>query len=407
MNEFSDYMPARLVRGVRWYVEYYQTDPMTKERRRFREYHQLNRIDDLKERYRKGIAIVHHLNAALLPYGHPFTDTSHMPMHISLIDGVTLALSVKQRSDRSKTVSSYNSIVQHFISHIKKNKMEELPLRKFGSREASEYMDVLTLKKKIKPRTFNNYKQVLTAIWNELIQRGYVSFNPFAKISRLSAPDKDRRMMEVHEAQIILDYCLENDKIMALSILLLYYCFVRPGEQRQMRVHHIDLTAGTVTIPGTIAKNKKTEMVTIPKALIPVLQMIGIDQWYAHDFIFGKQLKSHPDTMCGVNALAERHKKILTHLHKSGKLRSIKGISLYSWKDTGAMLMIRQGVDAYEVMRQMRHSDLSVTQKYLKSLHSINAAVRDMPITLCLPSDRQNKIQTSVDPQDSNLPPTL
>jgi len=69
--------------------------------------------------------------------------------------------------------------------------------------------------------------------------------------------------------------------------------------------------------------------------------------------------------------------------------------------------MIRQGVDAYEVMRQMRHSDLSVTQKYLKSLHSINAAVRDMPITLCLPSDRQNKIQTSVDPQDSNLPPTL
>ena len=54
------------------------------------------------------------------------------------------------------------------------------------------------------------------------------------------------------------------------------------------------------------------------------------------------------------------------------------------WKDTGAMALIRGGIDIYEVMRQMRHTDLSTTQKYLKSLTTVNTKIRDLS-TILLP----------------------
>jgi integrase len=190
--------------------------------------------------------------------------------------------------------------------------------------------------------------------------------------------DKNRLMLSATDAQIILNEIYTENKMLFLSILLLYYCFIRPEEQRRMRVHLIDIKGGTIYIPGDISKNKKSETVTIPTAIVPYLYEIGLDTWHRNDFIFGKGMRPHPDTQCGSNALNEAHKKVITRLYEQNKLRSINGISIYSWKDTGGMSLVCSGVDIYEIMRQMRHSDLSTTQKYLKSLSHINEKIRDL-----------------------------
>jgi integrase len=383
MDTFFDYSPARLVKGkTRWYIEYYQTDPITHVKERFREYLQINRIKDLKERAKVAIQHVNHFNNALLPYGYPFVDRKNLPNQIDLGSAVKLAMTVKSRTDRQKTVSTYQSVVNHFERYLAEKGINQMHLKEFGFIQATDYMDYMLLHKKPKPQTYNNYRLFLTAIWNVLIQRGYAAMNPFSKIVKMKGTEKERRMMDATEANVILSHAWHHDKMMALAILLIHYCFVRPGELRQLRVHHIDLTNGTIQIPGYIAKNKKSESVTIPKSIIPALLGIGLTEWAQNDYIFGANMQPHPDKMIGSNTLTNRHNKITQHLHKTGKLRTTKGITIYSWKDTGAMTLIKSGVDAYEIMRQMRHSDLNMTQKYLKSLNDISASIRDLKISL-------------------------
>lgn len=381
-NTFYDYRPARLVKGVRWYLEYYQTDPITHVKERIREYHNLNRIQDKKERLRIAIRLVNHLNSSLLPYGYPYVEAESRPELISIDKGVGIALEIKCRSDRAKTGSSYRSIVHHFLNYIHEIGRGTTPLKDFGHQDAVMYMDHALINKNMSARTYNNYRQFMTSIWNELIERGYININPWTKIKKRRVTEKNRRMISPMEAQTIINYTWNTDKMLSLSIILLYYCFIRPGEQRQMRVGDIDLKSGIISLPGSITKNRKSEQVTIPNAILPLLYEIGLDKWYVGDYIFGKGLQPHPEVMCGANALAERHKSVINHLHQNGQLRSKSGISIYSWKDSGAMALIRAGIDIYEVMRQMRHSDLSTTQKYLKSLHSINKSIRDNQILI-------------------------
>lgn len=385
MSEYFQFMPARLVKGRRWYIEFYQTHPVTKSRDRVREYCQMNRIKDLSERQNFAIRYINELNTKLLPYGYPFVEVAQLPANISVEDAVSLALRIKSRSDRSKTGGTYGTVVKYFLSYVRKIGREHSQLKEFSFRDAMMFMDHIIIDKKISARTYNNYRMFLTALWNELIERAYITDNPWSKIKKQKATDKNRLMLSNRDAQIILDEAHSSHRMIFLSILLLYYCFIRPEEQRRMRVHMIDLVNGSIYLPGDITKNKKSEMITIPKAIIPYLEDIGLRKWHRNDYIFGSNLKAHPTRQCGANALNLHHKKILDRLSQQKKLHSINGISIYSWKDTGAMALIRAGIDAYEVMRQMRHSDLSTTQKYLKSLSNINTNIRDLSEIL-LPS---------------------
>lgn len=385
MSEYFQFMPARLVKGRRWYVEFYQTNPVTMSKERIREYCQMNRIKDLSERQNFAIRYINQLNSKLLPYGYPFVELAQLPANISVLDAVSLALKIKSRSDRVKTSRTYATVVKYFLSYVRNIGREHTHIKEFSFRDAMMFMDYIITDKKIGARTYNNYRMFLCALWSELIERGYITDNPWLRVKKQKATEKNRLMLSSRDAQIILDEAYSNHKMLFLSILLLYYCFVRPEEMRRMRVHMIDLANGSIYLAGDITKNKKSEMITIPKAIIPYLYDIGLDKWHRNDYIFGSNLQPHPSKQCGANALNLHHKKILDRLYQQKKLHSISGISIYSWKDTGAMALIKAGIDAYEVMRQMRHSDLSTTQKYLKSLSNINKNIRDLSEIL-LPS---------------------
>lgn len=97
-------------------------------------------------------------------------------------------------------------------------------------------------------------------------------------------------------------------------------------------------------------------------------------------------MSPHPDIMVGSNTMLNRHNSIVNALVKAKKIRSAKGITLYSWKDTGGMALIKSGVDAYTLMRQMRHQDLETTQKYLKEIGTVNESIRDLKGNILLPT---------------------
>lgn len=60
------YLPARLVVSrQRWYITFYQTDPVTGKRVRHRDTFDLNRIPSIRERTQAARMIIHEINAKL------------------------------------------------------------------------------------------------------------------------------------------------------------------------------------------------------------------------------------------------------------------------------------------------------------------------------------------------------
>ena len=63
----------------------------------------------------------------------------------------------------------------------------------------------------------------------------------------------------------------EKDPYLWLFIQLIYYCYLRPNEVRQLKHSYFQLDKYQIFIPGYISKNGKDGYVTIPESFRSVL----------------------------------------------------------------------------------------------------------------------------------------
>lgn len=172
-----------------------------------------------------------------------------------------------------------------------------------------------------------------------------------------------------------------------LAVVLIYNCFIRPGELRKLRCGHIDIREGVIRMPGSITKNGDDSVVTIPDIILPFVKSFETFKHPNSYYVFGRGLKIHPHQPCGHNTMNYRHAKLLNGLVSEGQLKDIKGLTLYSWKDTGDQDMARtKEVDVLTLRDHNRHKSLETTQKYMLTLPGRMEEVAKLKMTI-LPED--------------------
>lgn len=374
----SEYLPARLVKAVGgWYVLFYQTNPATKKRQKFRPTYQLNRIKSKTERIKRAKEIVKELNDELLPFGYPFVskdDIMHQHHELELVDelestsiqdAMQLAAKIKTaETTRKRTIQMYQSNLRVFDEFLdKKKKIARLSVGRFSTKYALAFMDYLVIERGIGNRTYNNYIIQFHALFEVLVQREYLKKNPFGSIKKKKEPQKMRREFSAHEKGIIASYLYDNYRGVFLAVLFTYYGFIRPAELRRLKFKDFSVKDGTITLLPTITKNHKKRVVTIPDGVMVSLFKEDFFDTPANYFVFGKGLKPHHTKQCGHNTINYYHRKALKELKQSGKLESIDGLSFYSWKDTG-ITDHGEYLSILELMKQAGHQDPKVTMKY-------------------------------------------
>lgn len=373
------YEKAYLIKGKReWYIKYYQTNPSTGQKQRFRPTFNLNRIKDLAEREDLALKVIKDINAKL-PYGWPFENQfKGLPSRTNVLKALLIAEKICATSDRKNTNRNYRSIVNIFSRFLHIENLTELSISEITKSHAVAFLDYALFERQIANRTYNNYLERLKKFWTELKKRQYVSKNIWKKFKKRKPGAKSRRAFSKKEKRIVIDVVANKDPWLLLGILLQYYCFIRPVEIRRLRFHMIDINLGLIKLTGNETKNRENAIVTIPDALVPFLRDFKFERWDEQWLIFGEGGLPHPNKACSHDLLNSRHRSILLKLHKTGKLSNIKGLSFYSWKDTGALYLFEQKVNTLEIMRQLRHKDLSTTQKYCNSLYSVNREIKNL-----------------------------
>jgi integrase len=381
-----NYKPAKLVRGVRWYIEYYQENA-SGVRQRVREYHNLNRIKDLRERIKMALKIVEDLNENLLPTGYPFKSITAIK-EFTIVEGIEFGMKIKEtETDRKKTPQTYQSVIRYFLEYIYQHEMQDNLIKKFSVRDAGAFLDYAITKKGIKGSTYNNYKGILRLIFGVLKDREYIDTNPWSEIKSMKSSEKERRALMKSEIEAIIEESQNRNPYFTSILLLIHYCFIRPKEIREIKIKHIDLKSNLIYIPGYSSKNKKSGYVTMPDELVEFLCSLNLQEKESEYYLVGSGLIPGRN-QCGNNSLNNYHRRILEDLQKEKVLKSIKGISIYSWKDTGALELINRGIDILQIKNQMRHSSLETTNRYVKSLGNVSADIKNMRGSLAVTASR-------------------
>jgi len=143
-----------------------------------------------------------------------------------------------------------------------------------------------------------------------------------------------------------------------------YYTFIRPDELRHITIGDIDITNQTVYIDAKVSKNRKGQYVALNDAVLKIMIKQNIFSYPSHCYVFGH------DIIPG-----ERQININQFRLEWGKVRKALNFpasyQFYSLKDSG----IRDLANAEGIVvarDQARHSDIAVTNKYLKRDNVVN-----------------------------------
>lgn len=353
-------IPTYRENGAGAYIEFRAFDPSLGRMRR--KTIKLNKIKGNKNRRDYARGVIKRLTEQLKRGWNPWIakDTSNLLTLEEAIKRYEAHIEKMLASGyfRKETYDGYKSYVKIMREFIKK-KRPTYYCYQFDHKFCVDFLDYVFIERNNGAQTRNNYLNFLRVFCGFLVEKGYLQSKPTDGISPISKRlyKKERECIPLDVVSKIADYCKEKEPDFLFACYLLYYCFIRPVEMTRLKVRHFNLHECTLTIPGELSKNKKTQTVTIPKKVIQYGIDIGVFSAPIDDFIFSYRLKPGPEEI--------DPKHFRDHWDNVRKALSLKSSwKFYSLKDTGITEMLKRKMPSIEVRDQARHSSLAITDIY-------------------------------------------
>lgn len=256
---------------------------------------------------------------------------------------------------RYDTYRSYKSLANCCIEIIQQKGLNK-QASDIRKKDIIEILEFVLYEKKLTPRSRNNYLSYLSTVFLFGIDRDLVTINPCAKIPKIKNTTKIRKVIPKLLLKEVLEKIKKENQPYFVMCLTVYYCFIRRTEITKLKVKHIQLHDHVFSLPGTITKNKKYGIVTIPDTLMDYL-INHIKDAKLDDYLFSKNFKPGKEKL--------RANKITDYWSKlRNKFEIPNEYQFYSLKDTGITRLFELGIPTIKIRDQARHHDIKVTETY-------------------------------------------
>jgi integrase len=355
----------------KWFIYFSVTDTISEKTKKVQFRGLINRFKKKDERVLNGNALKSYWKLELKSGWVPFANKDNPIVRPTINEAFSHILEVKASSCSKRTMDSYRHTIGVFTDWLRSTRLEKMKVEQFDAGYARQYMDYLTFKKQYHGRTWNDKLVIMSTFCNCMIDREWIAKNPFRKFKKQPKNIGRNIAFNDHEKRLLKDYFYNHDKPMYYFTQFVHYCFIRRSELTRLKVENIDWKNMTIIIPASASKNKKQESVVIPESFVGILKEMNLESLPSDWYIFGRRMHPGPLQYVNYNHISSRHNFI------SKKLGIDCSKGLYSWKHAGVCALYYAIKDIYAIMRQCRHSDISTTQIYLKSLGLLdNSAVR-------------------------------
>lgn len=232
----------------------------------------------------------------------------------------------------------------------------------------------------LSPSTINTRIKSLKTLFNRLESTGVWNDNVLTNIKQLPDPiemidiltsDEIRELLRVPDQRSYAgfrDYVIMN---------FLLDSFVRIGEAVQLRKGNFDFVGKSVTIPATVAKNKKFRIVPLSDKTIRLIQELIEENEtdFTDDHVFL--------TNYGVPITGERFRTRLKQF--AAKTNITKNVYPHLFRHTSATTFLQNGGDVRHLQLLLGHSDLRMVERYthlsnpaLKKQHEKYSVMNDL-----------------------------
>ena len=280
----------------------------------------------------------------------------------SLIHQLRERLTARLIRVRPSSVRKYSGILETLKNWLYAEGRPSITPRQFTEGLALRYLASLT------PASYNTHLMLLKSLFESLKAIKAIDTNPMAAIKSMRKKSLPSLYFQPAQIAILTNRIAANDPGLWLFIQFIYYCFIRPGELRLLKVSDVLLMEGKIIVPGHISKNGKEQPVSIPNVLLLQLYDQGLQFANPDHYLFSKNPGNVPGPVpLGMNAMKTRHREILKALNFNTRHK------LYSWKHTGAVQFVRAGGALKELQLQLRHHSLDQVDQYLAGMGAMES----------------------------------
>lgn len=356
-----------------WFVSFRFFNPETGKYKQFQYRGTLQDAPTRAERIQEGKSMVQAYTDLLAEGWNPFIkEDDKINKQAGLAkDEIFELVELRKPIIRKTTHTAYKYVARAFCNWLRQECKYDILLTAITRKHAQAYADH-NIQKGLSPHAYNNHISVLSSFFNDFVEREILTINPFSKIKRLKERDRENVAFTDTERTIIREHLQQQNKRLYYAVQFVYYCMLRRTDLIHLRVGDIDFANKTIRTRGATAKNSRSQSVTIPKSFEKILLEMGLDKADNAHYVFGKNLETGSEQL--------KKPDIFTDLHNEeiAKLNIRKECTFYCWKHTGAMNLYMATKDPYIVMNQCRHSEITTTMTYLRSLGLVvNELVRE------------------------------
>ena len=374
---FSDYIPARLCEGKEWVIVWYVKSPLTGKMVRYRK--KVNRIKQISKRRAAAKSLMAGINERLAIGWNPEVSAIAPRATTKLNDALDMFLKVKQKESEGNSMRSYRSFISTFRSWMQSVGIpDDVYVCSITSDVAMQLMDDIETRENIGARTYNNYLCFFKLLFNWMIERDYISENPFDKIHRKpkKLTKKKRRVMTDGELNTLFEFLGRTNRNYLCMTLLCYCCFLRPKEIVSLKCADIDLVRQTVHIKEDVAKNDNDSYRTIPDVIVPILRELDLSNGCLYLFGGSGNYDFAPsDIQVCSRKLAKYWDCYVRPACKFGQ-----DLQFYGLKDSGVTKMLTEKIPINLVQKQADHSSVAMTAIYVGALPEASAELKKVNI---------------------------
>ena len=390
------FLPATLANDASrgWHVFYHIFNPMTGqlERRTIK----LNRV---RRQFRSQMEFrayatnfVMGINAKLASGWSPYaTGETNTRTYCTIKEVSVKYLAEKQKELSADTIRSYRSFNKvfmtwmdehypecrcvdfkkhhavEFLDHIynertfAKLKKDEngKPMRKPRTERKRKLLtdEMRTEQMNISPTTYNNYLRNGCSFFSWMVEKCYITENPFLGIPRKEKEKKKRTLATAEDREKIRNYFLEKCPNFLIVAELVFNSLIRPAEISRIKVGQVHLMEKVIRLESEQTKTGYARDCVLTDELIEIISNM-LAPGYPDDYYLisqGMQPGENPISTKAFNKWWV-------------KMREATGIAetiqLYSLRDGGLTGMFDNGADANTVKGAADHHDLKITSIY-------------------------------------------
>lgn len=369
-----------------WFVEYSLRDPYTGEMKRFREYSGFSKLDSAEERYRYGERIIRELSDKIASGWSPFVRQKGTYVDNILMDNVARRwgneredvinirkhlsdfLELKKASVSKKSFQTYQSKMRIFCEWAEHHGVDELHVSRITTGHIQDFLRSIANESGLSRLTMQKYAQILHAFFDYLMKdMGYIGANPVVGIPKLGkVVDEAPKPISDDDRRLLMAAMRKYDRQLWIVCQLQYYCAIRPGECRLLKVGDLDFDGETIRVPKDVSKNREGETVVMPAQLVRRLKKEGYADAERGLYLFSASGKPG-DRPLGKNYF-RNHFNLLRD-----KLGLSPDYKLYSFKYTGGVALVNAGIDTWELQRHFRHKSIDTTEHYLRKNFAVKS----------------------------------